>query len=260
MGTTAAISSGSGSPVRLIDAGILAGVSPSVRGIAWSSTGEGDLRLAIPAGPQPLRFTLVVVRVPSERDAKAMASSIKDGPATDLAALTRGGPSRWPEVLKTAIEPGRDDGPFAVDVLTPPDANPWNCRMRFSGLDFFPGGDALAACTWDGDVWHVDGVQDPTGLLTWRRFASGLFQPLGLKIVDGVVHVSCRDQIVALHDLGINDGEADFYENINSDHQVTDHFHEFATDLQTDVEGNFYYAKAASLAARRPWFLSTTPQ
>jgi hypothetical protein len=41
------------------------------------------------------------------------------------------------------------------------------------------------------------------------------------------------------------DGETDFYENFNSDHQVTEHFHEFAMDLETDPEGRFYYAKAA---------------
>jgi hypothetical protein len=225
-------------------AGILAGVSPPIRGVAWSSTVEGDLRLTIPAGQERLRFTVGIVRVPGEREAKALALSIKDGPATDLSTLTRGGPSRWPDILKTTVKPGRDDGPFAIDVLTPPDANPWNCRMRLSGLDFFPGGRSLAVCTWDGDVWRVDGLDDPAGLLTWKRFASGLFQPLGLKIVDGVVHVSCRDQIVALRDLD-HDGEADFYENFNSDHQVTDHFHEFAMDLQTDAEGNFYYTKAA---------------
>ncbi len=163
---------------------------------------------------------------------------------TDLQPLTRGGPAHWPDRLTTRAARGNDDGPFAIDVLTPPDANPWNCRMRFSGLDFFKDGDALAACTWDGDVWRVDGLNDPAGNLTWKRFACGLFQPLGLKIVDGVVHVSCRDQIVALHDRN-GDGEADFYENVNSDHQVTEHFHEFAMDLQTDAAGNFYYAKAA---------------
>ena len=47
-----------------------------------------------------------------------------------------------------------------------------------------------------------------------------------------------------LRDLN-GDGETDFYENFNSDHQVTEHFHEFAMDLQTDANGNFYYAKAA---------------
>ena len=51
------------------------------------------------------------------------------------------------------------------------------------------------------------------------------------------------DQIVRLVDL--NDEETDFYEAFNSDHQVTEHFHEFAMGLQTDEQGNFYYAKSA---------------
>jgi hypothetical protein len=56
--------------------------------------------------------------------------------------------------------------------------------------------------------------------------------------------VGCRDQIVVLHDLN-GDGETDYYECFNNDHQVTEHFHEFAMDLQTDADGNFYYAKGA---------------
>jgi hypothetical protein len=47
-----------------------------------------------------------------------------------------------------------------------------------------------------------------------------------------------------LRDLD-GDGHTDFYENFNSDHQVTEHFHEFAMGLQTDAAGNFYYAKSA---------------
>ena len=43
----------------------------------------------------------------------------------------------------------------------------------------------------------------------------------------------------------------DFYENFNSDHQVTEHFHEFAMGIQADDEGNFYYAKSAC-HARKP--------
>jgi hypothetical protein len=85
--------------------------------------------------------------------------------------------------------------------------------------------------------------------LTWQRIASGLFQPLGLKVVAGKVHVSCRDQIVILHDLN-GDGEIDRYECFNNDHQVTEHFHEFAMGLQTDAAGNFYYAKSACHAKK----------
>jgi hypothetical protein len=80
--------------------------------------------------------------------------------------------------------------------------------------------------------------------LTWRRIASGLFQPLGIKIVDGKVFVTCRDQLVILRDLN-GDGETDFYECFNNDHQVTEHFHEFAMGLQVDFAGNFHYAKSA---------------
>ena len=90
----------------------------------------------------------------------------------------------------------------------------------------------------------MSGLGDASGELSWRRIASGLFQPLGLKVHDGKIFVGCRDQIVILRDLN-GDGETDFYENFNSDHQVTEHFHEFAMDLQTDADGNFYYTKAA---------------
>ena len=99
-------------------------------------------------------------------------------------------------------------------------------------------------CSWDGDVWRVSGLSQPSGEITWRRVASGLFQPLGVKVVNGLTYVTCRDQIVILRDLD-GDDETDFYENFNSDHQVTEHFHEFAMDLQVDDQGNFYYAKAA---------------
>ena len=80
--------------------------------------------------------------------------------------------------------------------------------------------------------------------MSWRRIASGLFQPLGAKIVNGEIYVTCRDQLVRLVDLNGN-GETDYYEGFNSDHQVTEHFHEFAMGLQADTDGNFYYAKSA---------------
>jgi putative heme-binding domain-containing protein len=173
-------------------------------------------------------------------DAYATASL----PATALEPFTHGGPRQWSEVLETRAVIGRDDGPFAVNVLTVPDSNPWLCQMRLSGFDFLPGGRHAAVCTWDGDVWRVGGVDEPARGLTWQRIASGLFQPLGLKVVGGQIYVGCRDQIVCLRDLN-GDGETDYYESFNSDHQVTEHFHEFAMGLQADAEGSFYYAKAA---------------
>ncbi len=166
-----------------------------------------------------------------------------------LEPFTHGGPPRWPQRVATRAMIGDASGPFAVDVLQHPQNNPWLAQVRPTGFDFLSD-DRAALCTWDGDVWLVSGLNELNGdlnaehALSWQRIASGLFQPLGLKVVDGRVFVSCRDQLVALHDLNA-DRETDFYECINNDHQVTEHFHEFAMGLQTDAQGNFYYAKSA---------------
>jgi hypothetical protein len=173
------------------------------------------------------------------------ASAAEGAGVLDLSGMTTsGGPSRWGDTLTTSVDRGGDDGPFAVDTLIAPTRNPWDVQLRLTGLDFLPDGDSLAACTWDGDVWRVSGLGRADGQLSWTRIASGLFQPLGLKVVDGTIFVGCRDQIAILRDRD-RDGETDFYECFNSDHQVTEHFHEFAMGLQVDAQGNFLYAKGA---------------
>jgi putative heme-binding domain-containing protein len=202
---------------------------------------DGAILLEVPASATPVTIKLLLGGGKPER-LETLAR--RSRPPEALEPLTRGGPPQWPERLPARTGVGRDDGPFAVDVLTVPENNPWLCQLRLSGFDFLAGGHRAAVCTWDGDVWLVEGVDRPEKGLVWRRIASGLFQPLGLKVVNDVIYVCCRDQIVRLHDLN-GDGEIDFYENFNNDHQVTEHFHEFAMDLQTDAEGNFYYAKAA---------------
>lgn len=203
---------------------------------------DGATYLNISAAATPLDLKLLFRRGASPGALRKYADS--SAPAEDLRPFTKGGPARWPERLTTRAVVGRDDGPFAVDILTVPESNPWLAQLRLSGFDFLDAGRRAAVCTWDGDVWLVEGVDRPERGLVWRRIASGLFQPLGLKVVDEQIYVCCRDQIVRLHDLN-GDGETDFYENFNNDHQVTEHFHEFALDLQTDAEGNFYYAKSA---------------
>src|SRR5262249_35758540 len=151
----------------------------------------------------------------------------------DLEAATRSGSTpRWPLDLATDPAIGRDDGPFAVDLLTPPENNPWLAQTRLTGLDFFADGDRAAVSSWDGDLWLGSGLNrlpaasgPPSSRLSWRRIASGLFQPLGVKVIRETIHVTCRDQLAILRDTN-DDGEVDFVECLNNDHQVTEHFHE----------------------------------
>ena len=227
------------------DSGVITAVFPPDAGLSWSSTPDGHIRLTIPSGSAKLGFTLKVARVPGGVNAEAIATTFANNAAANLVELTKGGPTRWPEVLKTTITPGANDGAFAVDFFGLPENNPWLAQLRLTGFDFLDSeGKEAAVCTWDGDVWRVSGLDASSSELSWKRIASGMFQPLGLKFLEGKIFVCCRDRIVILRDLN-GDGETDFYENFNSDHQVTEHFHEFAMDLQTDAAGNFYYAKAA---------------
>ena len=167
---------------------LAAGIVPSNTGANWLSTPHGDLRIQIPAGKKPLQFTVWTTNFDSLHKTQQILANI-DFPvaAVDLHPFTQGGPQRWPQILKTQGTRGSDDGPFAIDVLTHPANNPWLCQMRLTGFDFFADGKRAAVCSWDGDVWLVDGVDAPEQGLAWQRFASGLFQPLGLKIVDGHV-------------------------------------------------------------------------
>lgn len=133
--------------------------------------------------------------------------------------------------------------------MNPPFNPIWRNQLRLSGIDFFQDKNKGVVCATDGDVWKVEGFTNNSGKLVWQRIASGLFQPLGIKVIDEVIYVTCRDQLVRLNDFN-GDGETDFYESFNNDHQVTDHFHEFAMGLQTDKEGISIMPKAHGMPGR----------
>lgn len=215
---------------------VLGGVSE-----ATVETVDGFKVLKIPATATPLRAKLLIGNV---ADDKLGFQAIVSAPAEDLSVYLKGGPVRFPDIVMTQGRNGGDGAPFEVDEITYPTDNPWNSWMRLGGFDFLPGGKRAAVATWLGDVWLVDGIDGKLGKHNWKRICTGLFQPLGVKVVDGVIYITCRDQIARLYDYN-GDEEIDYIEAFNSDHQVTEHFHEFAMGLQTDTEGNFYYAKSA---------------
>ena len=207
--------------------------------------GDGELRkergfwvASLPGGAKTRLFI-------SRADAASIEALVRSVTAPlDLAPLIKGGPSRWTQEVTTTSEVGNADGAFVADTFPMPVENPWQSWMRPGGFDFTPDGKAAMVALWNGDVWRVEGIMSPAPTpLRWRRVATGLFQPLGVKFRGSDLFVTCRDQLARLRDLN-GDGETDFIECFNNDHQVTEHFHEFAMGLQTDAAGNFYYAKS----------------
>ncbi len=201
---------------------------------------DGQLMLKIPAGSSQL--LKVVIAAPDVKNFDEKVNKVSEGVA--LKAFTQGGKALYADqILQSPITVGREEGPFAVDVMMPPFNNPWSCRMKLSGLDFMADPNIAVACATDGDIWKISGLTQGNGQLQWQRIGAGLFQPLGIKVIEEEIFVTCRDQLVRLQDFN-GDGETDFYESFNHDHQVSDHFHEFAMGLQADAAGNLYYAKS----------------
>ncbi len=211
-------------------------IAGDIDGVTLEADAEQRWVVQIPAGDETRRVDIV-------RYAAPPAQGNRDALATlDPTDMIGGGELRWPDVIETVGYVGFEAGAYAVDTVTLPDSTPWNTWFRTSAIDFFPDG-RMAVATIGGDVWIVSGIDDTLLNLRWKRFAGGMFEPLGIKVVDGLVYVNCRDRLTRLHDLN-DDGEADFYESFSADTDVSTFFHAFNFDLQTDSEGNFYYAKS----------------
>jgi hypothetical protein len=230
--------------IAVYDNQLTVGVVGGTEGTKFEPTAEGHLRLRIPPGG-PVTLKLFSSRIKEGFMGMFGSMMIQNSKPENLVALVQSDRERrWPESMKTKPRRMGKPGAFVTEVITVPDKNPYRSWMRLGGFDFFEGGDRAAVCTWMGDVWLVDGINSKPQEFTWTRIATGMFQPLGLKIVEGKIFVTCRDQITQLVDTN-DDGETDYYRAFNHDAQVTEHFHEFAMGLQTDAHGNFYYTKAA---------------
>jgi hypothetical protein len=231
-------------------------IGPSESGQGFSALTVGETRpirkaqlggydvLVIEPGAQSTRVQILFGAPAAKRDAVLARQAIRLH--DEFAAMDAGPATRWTATARSEVQRGEEQGIWTIDEFTLPDTerNPYWSWLRLGAFDFFADGERAAVSTWNGDVWIVSGVDQQQGELTWRRFATGLFQPLGVRVLDDVVYVGCRDQICVLEDTD-GDGEADHYRCLNNDHQVTEHFHEFAMGLQTDADGNFYYAKSA---------------
>lgn len=212
-----------------------------------TATVRGRTALAIPAHTQPLHFTVLIASEPLDQLAAGAASP-------DLTPLTKPGAGTWPAIILAGTR-AEDSAGYVVDTIPLPEENPWKSWMRLTGIDFFRDGRA-AVSTLNGDVWLVSGLDAKLDQVTWKRFATGLFEPLGLKIVKEQIHVLGRDQITRLRDAN-GDGEADFYECFNHDRALYPNYHAFAFDLQADAAGNLYYVVGGNqLGAQRNWHAS----
>ncbi|WP_158545186.1 DUF6797 domain-containing protein [Bremerella cremea] len=241
---------------------VAAALSGETAGLEWEPTDDGRLVLTIPPSDQPRRLRIVRASCETLADITHFqddtASLAEEQRVVDLQQWTHGGPVRWPEVLEVKGTRGEAINGYALDTIPIPASNPWNAWLRTSALDFLDDGRAVVT-THGGDVYLVSGLDQGLEKVTWKRFAAGLFEPFGVRVIEGTIYVTCRDGLKRLHDFDGN-GEADFVEAFWNDDDVSSMFHAYNFDLQTDSAGNFYFAKAGQYTQHhRPGTIMRVP-
>ncbi|WTP99645.1 ricin-type beta-trefoil lectin domain protein [Streptomyces anulatus] len=122
---------------------------------------------------------------------------------------------------------------------------------QVSAMDWLPDG-RLAVTTWGGtdnstgEVYLLSNVTGATGpdKVTYKKIASGLKEPMGVKYVDGKLYVSQKHELTELNDTN-GDGVTDQYKRIAT-WPFGNNFHEFAFGLLYK-DGFFYLNLSVSI-------------
>jgi glucose/arabinose dehydrogenase/mono/diheme cytochrome c family protein len=210
---------------------------------------------ALGAGPDSPRGTartapVWAVRLPAHKDTLAFSAAFAQGRApftvVPRAIPTQPAARRWTQEVITRVTPARETGAYVVDDVALPLDNPWRRDVRLSDVQFLPDGTGVVI-TLDGDVWFVRGMHEREGRVRWRRFASGLHEPLTLATRDGQVYAFDRNGVWRLRDTN-GDGEADVHELFSNAFAQTADMREFPSSLRLAPGGEFVIAKGGQEA------------
>ncbi len=189
------------------------------------------LRVAIPPSEQPQTFEIASAVVADLNAATALAKQLA-GPVKPLPApakATNAAPVFLPDPNFTDT-PGGDEF-YTVEHFPVPK----ELKLTVAGMDFLPDGN-LAIATLQGEVFIVEGATGDPKAAKWRRFARGLNEPGGLRVVGGAIYVMQKCELTRLRDAD-GDGVADLFECVSDAWGYTGNYHSFATGPLVDESG-----------------------
>src|SRR5699024_1449620 len=206
-------------------------------------TDDRYITVQIDPAEEEVQFTVVMWK--GNADSADLFSQMLEQANTGMPSFKNGGAARWTETVHTQGQISPDTAAYVTDQLTLPIPNPWKRNVRIHDLAFFEG-DSAAVVTFAGDVWIVRGIDEQLDDLQWQRFASGLYSPQSIQIVDNEIYVFGKDGITRFHDVN-KDGEADFYENFSNLMAQSIVSRAWAGDMVKAPSGGFYIAKGGAL-------------
>ena len=207
--------------------------------VAALADANGTWHVRVRAHAETARFTVYLA-------VDANAPATETGAARDAESFSAVPMTRWPHDVVTTVKLSTAAEAYVVDSVTLPVNNPWQRRVRPADIQFLPDGTGVVV-TIDGDVWLARGLHDATHAVHWRRFTSGLHEPMSVAIRDGQIYVFDRNGIWRLRDTD-GDGEADVHELFSNAFAQTADLREFPSTLRLAPHGEFVIAKGGQQA------------
>lgn len=117
---------------------------------------------------------------------------------------------------------------------------PENVVLEVGALEMMPDG-KLAVATRRGEIYMVSNpkASSPETETTFKRYAHGLHEVLGLAYRDGWLYVTQRCDVSRIRDTN-GDGEADEFEIVSDGWGASGDYHEYAFGSRFDEEGNIW--------------------
>ncbi len=176
----------------------------------------------------------------------------------------------FPPTLTTHATLSTKPDAYVLDDIPLPVPNPWKRNVRLADIAFLNDQGDAAGVTFDGDVWLISGLKGDLEKVTWKRFASGLHEPMSIvarpteRRTSNAEHRTSKDQSSALSvgssmldvDLFVfdrsgiwklvdtnNDRECDRYEMFCNLFAQTAETREFPNSMKLGPDGSLYISK-----------------
>lgn len=156
----------------------------------------------------------------------------------------------WPQTLTTKATLSQKPDAYVIDDIPLPVPNPWKRNVRLADLAFLNDQGDAAGVTFDGDVWLISGLKGDLEAVTWKRFASGLHEPMSIVSRNGEILVFDRNGIWKLVDSN-GDKECDRYEMFCNLFAQTAETREFPNSMKLGPKGELYISKGGQEGTTR---------
>lgn len=156
----------------------------------------------------------------------------------------------WPKTLTTKATLSQKPDAYVIDDIPLPAPNPWKRNVRLADIAFLNDQGDAAGVTFDGDVWLISGLKGDLEAVTWKRFASGLHEPMSIVVRNGEMLVFDRNGIWKLVDSN-GDKECDRYEMFCNLFAQTAETREFPNSMKLGPKGELYISKGGQEGTTR---------